>query len=41
MKLTGSAAKWQGRTYYETPQSGSGGRHYDWIRNDEMQLQRK
>ncbi|MFF4098615.1 hypothetical protein [Streptomyces sp. NPDC001903] len=41
VKLTGSAAKWQGHTYYETPQSGSGGGHYDWIRDDEMQLRRK
>ncbi|MFJ2598451.1 hypothetical protein [Streptomyces erythrochromogenes] len=41
VKLTGSAAEWQGHTYYETPQAGSGGGHYDWIRDDEMQLQRK
>ncbi|MFE2407327.1 hypothetical protein ACFXDE_03160 [Kitasatospora sp. NPDC059408] len=39
VKLTGSATKWDGHTFYETPQ-GQGG-HYDWVRDDAVNLRRK
>ncbi|MEV6971869.1 hypothetical protein [Kitasatospora sp. NPDC093806] len=41
IKLTGSASKWDGHTFYETPVSGGGGGHLDWVRDDEVQLLRK
>ncbi len=39
VKLTGSAAKWDGHTLYETPR-GEGG-HYYWVRDDAVKLQRR
>ncbi|MEK2494387.1 hypothetical protein WN990_33060 [Kitasatospora purpeofusca] len=39
VKLTGSAAKWDGHTFYETPRGE--GSHYYWIRDDAVKLQRR